>query len=56
LKIFSGNLDNPKKVTGTKNMNMFKLYGDKRSGNCYKAAWLLSLLGGAWPAILLARP
>lgn len=26
-------------------MTSFKLYGDSRSGNCYKAAWMLSLTG-----------
>ena len=26
-------------------MQAFKLYGDHRSGNCYKAAWILALTG-----------
>ncbi len=29
-------------------MNSFRLFGDSRSGNCYKAAWILSLTGRAF--------
>jgi len=29
-------------------LNSFRLFGDSRSGNCYKAAWILSLTGRAF--------